>query len=119
MPIESSELARMVYALLATVPPGRVTTYGALARAAGVPKAARLIGAVMRGNPNAPKIPCHRVVKSDGSIGGYSGSAEENIRKKVRMLESEGVQVKDGKVQEFERVFFDEFRARPERRTEQ
>jgi O-6-methylguanine DNA methyltransferase len=109
MSIESSELARKVYALLEMVPPGRVTTYGALARAAGNPKASRLVGAIMRGNPYAPKVPCHRVVKSDGSIGGYSGSEEENIKKKIRMLESEGVRVRDGKVQEFEKVLFDEF----------
>jgi O-6-methylguanine DNA methyltransferase len=109
MGIESTETAMRVYELLRQVPAGRVTTYGALAKAAGVPKAPRLVGAIMRGNPYAPKVPCHRVVKSDGAIGGYSGSADENIRKKVSMLESEGVRVKDGKVQDFGKVFFDDF----------
>lgn len=109
MGIESSKKAERVYALLRQVPPGRVTTYGALARAAGMPKASRLVGAIMRGNPNAPRVPCHRVVKSDGRIGGYSGSAEENIKRKVSMLKKEGVRVKGGKVQDFDRVFFDDF----------
>jgi len=112
MGIESSETAARVYDLLRQVPAGRVTTYGALAKAAGVPKAPRLVGAIMRGNPNAPMVPCHRVVRSDGAIGGYSGSAEENIRKKVSMLESEGVRVKDGKVQDFQKVLFDDFSTR-------
>ncbi|HUL38705.1 MAG TPA: MGMT family protein [Methanomassiliicoccales archaeon] len=109
MGIEDSKTAARVYALLRQVPAGRVTTYGALAKAAGIPKSARLVGAIMRGNPDAPRVPCHRVVKSDGGIGGYSGSAAENIRKKVSMLESEGVKVRNGKVVDFERVFFDGF----------
>lgn len=109
MGIESSSTAARVYDLLIQVPAGRVTTYGALAKAAGIPKAPRLIGAIMRGNPNAPKVPCHRVVKSDGAIGGYSGSADENIRKKISLLESEGVRVKDGKIMDFEKVYFDAF----------
>jgi O-6-methylguanine DNA methyltransferase len=109
MGIETSETAKAVYALLRQVPEGRVTTYGALARAAGVPNSSRMIGAIMRGNPNAPRVPCHRVVKSDGSIGGYSGSVEENIRRKIALLRSEGVAVEDGKVKDFESVFFDNF----------
>ena len=109
MGIESSKKAERVYALLLQVPPGRVTTYGALARATGMPKASRLVGAIMRGNPDAPRVPCHRVVKSDGGIGGYSGSAEENIKRKASMLEKEGVRVRGGKVQDFDRVFFDDF----------
>jgi O-6-methylguanine DNA methyltransferase len=109
MGIETSKTATRVYALLQQVPSGRVTTYGALAKAAGIPKASRLVGAIMRGNPNAPRVPCHRVVRSDGGIGGYSGSAEENIKKKVSLLASEGVKVKDSKVQDFDTVFFDEF----------
>jgi O-6-methylguanine DNA methyltransferase len=109
MSIDSSRTAERVYELLKQVPPGRVTTYGALAKAAGIPKASRLVGAIMRGNPNAPRVPCHRVVRSDGGIGGYSGSDEENIKKKISILATEGVKVKDGKVQDFEKVFFDDF----------
>ncbi len=109
MGVESSKTAEKVYALLLQVPAGRVTTYGALAKAAGKPKSSRLIGAIMRGNPNAPRVPCHRVVKSDGSLGGYSGSGEENIKRKISLLASEGVKVQNGKVLDFEKVFFDDF----------
>ncbi len=127
MGIETSETAKRAYALLRQVPRGRITTYGALAKAAGIPKAPRLIGAIMRSNPYAPevrvlatpalnlcaasrKVPCHRVVKSDGSIGGFSGSGPKNIAKKISMLKEEGIVVKEGKVQDFERAFFDKFK---------
>lgn len=110
MGIESSESAQLAYEMLRQVPAGRVTTYGALAKAIGRPSASRLMGAIMRGNPYAPAVPCHRVVKSDGSIGGYSGSADENIRRKIEKLRSEGVAVEDGRVVDFARVFFDGFK---------
>lgn len=110
MVIEESETAKRAYALLRQVPKGRVTTYGALARALGMPKAPRLVGAIMRCNPYAPEVPCHRVVKSGGSISGYSGSDPKNIAKKIRMLKEEGVEVREGKVQDFGKVFFDGFK---------
>lgn len=64
--------ATKVYALLKTVPEGQVTTYGDLARALGYPGAARAIGRIMNMNPNPIVVPCHRVVSSDGGIGGYA-----------------------------------------------
>lgn len=109
MGIESSETAKRAYELLRQVPSGRVTTYGAIAKALGKPRSSRLIGSIMRGNPNAPEVPCHRVVKSDGGIGGYSGSSEENIKRKISMLAAEGVMVKNGRVADFEKVLFDDF----------
>jgi len=112
MGIESLPSAKRVYDLLRQVPKGRITTYGALAKAAGMPKAPRLVGAIMRSNPYAPEVPCHRVVKSDGSISGFSGSDPRNIEKKIKMLAEEGVIVKEGKVQDFENVFFDKFSSR-------
>jgi methylated-DNA-[protein]-cysteine S-methyltransferase len=81
------------YRLVATVPEGKVTTYQEIAHALGT-KAYRAVGNAMNKNPHAPKIPCHRVVRSDGSIGGFAREAE----KKARMLEKEGVDIKDGKV---------------------
>jgi len=66
--------SRRVLGFLAKVPVGYVTTYGALAEAAG--GGARAVGNVMASNPFAPLIPCHRVVRSDFSIGGYGGGAE-------------------------------------------
>lgn len=89
-----------VYALLKKVPKGKVTTYKALAEALGT-KAYRAVGQAMRCNPYAPEVPCHRVVASDGKIGGFSGKwgpSSKEVKKKIRMLRGEGVKVKDGKI---------------------
>jgi O-6-methylguanine DNA methyltransferase len=85
-----------VYALTKSIPKGRVVTYGQLARMSGHPKAARAIGMCMRTNPNAPIVPCHRVVASDGSLTGYSGG--NGIPTKKEMLLNEGVIFKGERV---------------------
>ena len=91
------------------MPKGRVTTYKALAQAMDT-KAYQAIGQVMRINPFAPRVPCHRVVASDGSIGGFMGERTgEKVQKKIKILRKEGVKVKDGKVVDFEKTFFDKF----------
>ncbi|MBN1275651.1 MGMT family protein [Candidatus Woesearchaeota archaeon] len=102
-----SLFAEQVYAELRKVPWGRVTTYKELARAVGT-KAYRSIGQVMRANPFAPEVPCHRVVASDGSIGGFGGEWRrgKKIDDKVSLLAKEGVVVNDGRVVDFERVLF-------------
>jgi O-6-methylguanine DNA methyltransferase len=69
------------------IPRGKVITYGALARAAGVPGAARAVGNVMAGNPLPLIIPCHRVVRTGGYLGGYGGGTEL----KRFLLRNEGV----------------------------
>ena len=89
------------YSLLTRIPKGKVTTYKALANALGT-SAYRAVGQAMGKNPNAPKVPCHRVIRSDGSLGGYSGG----VYKKIALLQSEGVRTKSGKVVEFERKLF-------------
>jgi O-6-methylguanine DNA methyltransferase len=96
---------RLVYELLKQVPKGRVTTYGALAKAARHPDSARAIGALMRSNPYAPTVPCHRVVYSDGRLGGYGGM--KGVGKKARMLSKEGVKVKNGRIVDFEKHYFE------------
>jgi len=68
------EYSRRVLSFLLKVPVGYVTTYGALADLAGV--APRVVGRVMASNPFAPLIPCHRVVRSDFSLGGYGGGVD-------------------------------------------
>lgn len=58
----------------------------------------------MRRNPYAPEVPCHRVVKSDGSVGGFQGCKEGVlVNKKIRMLKEEGIGIEDGKIKEFEK----------------
>lgn len=80
---------REVYDQLRTVPRGMVTTYGWLARAAGAPGGGRAVGNAMNKNPFAPKVPCHRVVCSNGSLGGFEGGPQN----KIKLLLSEGVSV--------------------------
>jgi O-6-methylguanine DNA methyltransferase len=97
----------LVYKLLKQVPKGKVTTYKALAKAAGNPKASRAVGLFMRTNPYAPIVPCHRVVQSDGRIGGFAGKTR--INDKIKMLAEEGVIVKNGVIVDFKKHYFDNF----------
>ena len=97
----SDSFNEKVYSVLRNVPSGYVTTYGALAHAVGS-KAYRAVGRAMNKNPYAPSVPCHRVVCSDGSLGGFAhGSA-----KKISLLKKEGVNVVDGKVVDFDKKLF-------------
>lgn len=73
-----------VLAVVRTIPTGTVCTYGEVAARAGNAQAARAVGAVLRTNYD-PAIPCHRVVRSDGSLGGYNRGVEA----KKRILEKE------------------------------
>lgn len=76
-----------VYDILVKIPEGKVTTYGDIAKALGCPGASRAIGRILNKNPNPIIVPCHRVVMSDGSIGGY---AFGKTRKK-ELLKKEGL----------------------------
>lgn len=89
--------AEKCYEVLRRVPRGRVTTYGEIAKAVGVPRGARAVGNAMNKNPYAPKVPCHRVVFGDGRIGGFAGE----VKVKVSLLRGEGVRVRGGKVVDF------------------
>lgn len=93
-----SEFQCRVYYVVSCIPRGRVITYAMLARAVGC-SSARAIGQVLRRNPFAPLVPCHRVIASDLTPGGYCGSlALHMVRKKVELLASEGVYFKNGKL---------------------
>lgn len=72
----AAPFTRDVLLRLAEVPHGEVTTYGALARAAGRPRAARAVGTVMNRNPIPIVLPCHRVIGADGSLVGYGGGLD-------------------------------------------
>ncbi len=76
-----------VWRACARIPYGRTATYAELAAAVGRPGAARAVGSAMGRNPCPIAVPCHRVVRSDGSLGGYSGS--EGVSFKRRLLEME------------------------------
>jgi methylated-DNA-[protein]-cysteine S-methyltransferase len=93
------KLKEKVYRLLKKVPKGKVTTYGDIGKKLGT-KAYRAIGQILKRNPCAPKVPCHRVVCSDGSLGGYQG---KNVKRKKELLKKEGIIVEKGKIKEFEK----------------
>ena len=87
-----------VYELCSRVPQGKVTTYKAIAMALGG-RGYQAVGQALRCNPYAPEVPCHRVVASDGGVGGFMGCRRgDEIGKKVRLLCSEGVDVVEGRV---------------------
>lgn len=83
---EAMNFHQRVWALTARVPPGRVTTYAALAAALGS-RGYRAVGQALNRNPYAPAVPCHRVVGSDGRLTGFAGG----LAKKRAMLAAEGV----------------------------
>lgn len=99
-----TEFQARVYEALCRVPEGKVTTYGLLAEAIGC-GSPRAVGQALRSNPFAPGVPCHRVVASDLRIGGFSGeTAGDKIDKKLRLLASEGVCFKNGRIADTSRV---------------
>lgn len=89
-----------VYELLRKIPAGKVTTYGDLAKALGNPSSSRIIGRILGQNPNPIKVPCHRVVMSDGKLGGYAYGTV----KKRGLLEKEGLSFSNGIVNNFTKV---------------
>ena len=76
------------YKILLKVPKGKVTTYGEIAKALKS-KAYRAVGNAMNKNPYAPKIPCHRVIRENGGLGGYGGGL--NLKKKLLKIEGASI----------------------------
>ena len=88
---QSTPFQQKVWAALRTIPRGEVRTYTDIAVQIGHPSSARAVANACGKNPYAPEVPCHRVIRSDGSIGGYS--AEGDSEKKRAMLREEGVHI--------------------------
>tara|TARA_B100000683_G_scaffold257761_1_gene279600 strand:- start:3416 stop:3715 length:300 start_codon:yes stop_codon:yes gene_type:complete len=88
---QGTSFQRKVWAALRTIPRGEVRTYTDIAIQIGHPSSARAVANACGKNPYAPEVPCHRVIRSDGSIGGYS--AEGGSEKKRAMLREEGVHI--------------------------
>ena len=82
---DSEHIKNEVYNILLKIPAGKVSTYGDIAKALGYPKAARLVGQILHDNPNPVIVPCHRVIHSDGRLGGYAYGTE----RKRELLENE------------------------------
>jgi O-6-methylguanine DNA methyltransferase len=98
-----------VLSVVRRIPPGRVASYGEIARLAGRPRAARAVGNIMKGC-GRPDVPCHRVIAAGGRLGGYGGS---EILKRSLLI-AEGVVVSGSRIRELERVRWQP--ARPVRR---
>ena len=78
-----------VWKYLKKIPRGSVKTYSEVAKAIGMPLAVRAVANAIGKNPYPPKVPCHRVIRSDGSLGGYSGVG--GIKTKKKLLKREGI----------------------------
>lgn len=83
-----SPFCQAVWTACAEIPKGEVRTYRWIAEKIGKPGAARAVGTALGANPFAPVVPCHRVVRSDGGLGGYS--APGGVKTKVKLLSAEG-----------------------------
>ena len=92
--MDEKSFSEKCYFLLKKVPEGKITTYKEFARSLKT-KAYRAVGNAMNRNPYAPEVPCHRVVKSNGEIGGFASGT----KKKIEILKKEGIEIKDNKVE--------------------
>lgn len=104
---ELPDLWRETYDLVSQVPEGMVTTYGLVAKALGDVAASRFVGLAMSRNDDIVRVPCRRVVQSDGSLGGYTGGGPA---KKAKLLRKEGIRIVRGKVADLDKVLFKDFR---------
>ena len=88
-----------VYNLCKKIPKGKVSTYGEIARALNT-KAYRAVGNALNKNPYAPQVPCHRVINSQGFLHGFASG----LKNKRKLLEKEGVKIKNNKVLDFNKL---------------
>lgn len=100
------DLWKETYDIVAQVPLGRLTTYGAVAEALGDIVASRFVGLAMSRNDDIVRVPCRRVVQSDGKIGGYTGGGP---RKKIKLLREEGIEIAGSRIVGLERYMFRDF----------
>jgi deoxyribonuclease V len=99
------DLYKYTYDLVRQIPPGRVSTYGAVAEALGDIRASRAVGRMMNQNPNADTMPCFKIVHSDGHIGGFGLGKPD----KIRRLEQDNIAVQEERIIDFNKVFFNAF----------
>lgn len=89
--LKGTPFQKKVWAGLLKIPKGKTVTYKKLAKMIGRPRAVRAVANAVGANPCAPYIPCHRVIRSDGGLGGYSGKG--GIKTKIALLTKEGVRI--------------------------
>jgi methylated-DNA-protein-cysteine methyltransferase related protein len=86
---------RSVHAYTARIPRGKVATYGQIAQAIGRPGASRAVGNALNKNRDTKGVPCHRVIRSDGRVGGYAFNGTDA---KAKLLKKEGIEIKNGRI---------------------
>lgn len=102
---ENSDFFERVFAVVKEIPFGRVTSYGAIAAYLGSKRSSRMVGWAMNASHRLEGIPAHRVVNRNGILTGKNHFSDENMMQKK--LESEGIQVLDSKVVDFNVLFWD------------
>lgn len=85
---QATPFQKKVWRALLMIPKGQVRSYEWLAQKISSPKAVRAVGSALKKNPFAPEVPCHRVIRKDGNLGGYS--ARGGLKKKKALLQKEG-----------------------------
>ncbi|NND80698.1 MAG: MGMT family protein [Maribacter sp.] len=104
---ENINFFQKVYEVAKVIPYGRVTSYGAIAKYLGAARSARMVGWAMNGSHNMPEVPAHRVVNRKGLLTGKHHFDGTNLMQ--QLLESEGIEVVDNQIMEFEKYFWDPF----------
>ena len=94
-----------VYVLVRQIPYGRVTSYGAIAKALGTARSARMVGWAMNASHNLDDVPAHRVVNRKGLLSGKHYFEGTNLMQ--QLLESEGIEVVENQIINFEKVFWE------------
>ena len=95
-----SDFQLRVFQEVRKIPYGQFLTYRNLAEALDQPRASRSVGQALKANPIPIFLPCHRVIRSDGGLGGYAGNLEHNIQRKTTLLKMEGVEIKNGAIKD-------------------
>lgn len=102
MKLNHSDFEKKVLSACKKIPRGKVSTYSAICRAVGKPKAFRAVGNALNKSPGMPKVPCHRVVKSNGEIGGFAFGK----MKKICFLKKDGIGIKGNRINCLEKYLF-------------
>ena len=105
---ENENFFERVYQVVRLIPEGRVTSYGAIAKYLGAARSARMVGWAMNASHNMDDIPAHRVVNKAGLLTGKHHFDGTHLMQ--QLLESEGVEIKDLKIVQLEKYFWDPFK---------
>jgi methylated-DNA-[protein]-cysteine S-methyltransferase len=97
----NTKFTEKVYNITKRIPKGKISTYGEIAKALNS-KAYQAVGSALHKNPYAPIVPCHRVINSNGKIGGFASGTEN----KIKLLKEEGIKIKNNKIINFKKVIF-------------